>query len=213
MQTPYEVKSWREKNIKERWEKRLAVTSNVADEVSSGVLVLKSEFNTAWNWFNARELGETVTNYWREWYTLAVSGDLNRIADKDYPVWLGRVADLKDLQPELTIPVMGPLGVEYECPDLRKIGMFDSRWLVSRSRTRNLFDLTSHWKQTVLSRLDAVVADPEEPEILVDPLDHNHDQLDAMLEPAMAAIPSEDDDNIIVLHHRRHPSPDRNLWM
>jgi hypothetical protein len=34
--------------------------------------------------------------------------------------------------------------------------------IVSRKRTRNLFDLTSLWKKTVLTRLERDVLEPEE---------------------------------------------------
>ena len=39
-------------------------------------------------------------------------------------------------------------------PDVRKINFANKRILVSWKRTRNLLDLTSLWKKTVLSTLD-----------------------------------------------------------
>ena len=39
-------------------------------------------------------------------------------------------------------------------PDLSKTDILGRRWLVSRKRTRNLFDLTSLWKKAVITRLD-----------------------------------------------------------
>lgn len=44
----------------------------------------------------------------------------------------------------------GPLLV----PDIRKINILNSRVIVSRKRTKNLFDLTSLWKKTVISTLE-----------------------------------------------------------
>ena len=38
--------------------------------------------------------------------------------------------------------------------DLRKTSILNRRLLVSKKRTRNLFDLASLWKRTVLSTLD-----------------------------------------------------------
>jgi len=35
--------------------------------------VLKTSFNTAWNYFNAHELGEEVLGYWRTWMDQAAN--------------------------------------------------------------------------------------------------------------------------------------------
>jgi hypothetical protein len=42
-------------------------------------------------------------------------------------------------------------------PDVRKLDILNRRVIVSRKRTRNLFDLTSRWKKIVLERLDKEV--------------------------------------------------------
>ena len=46
------VYTWLRQNVRERWDKRLAETPRAA---ASDVLVLKSEYNTAWNFFSAKE--------------------------------------------------------------------------------------------------------------------------------------------------------------
>ena len=39
-------------------------------------------------------------------------------------------------------------------PDLGKIGILGSQWLVSRKCNTNLFDLANVWKKTVFRKLD-----------------------------------------------------------
>jgi hypothetical protein len=35
--------------------------------VAADVLVLKTQYNITWNYFNSHELGDIIFNYWREW--------------------------------------------------------------------------------------------------------------------------------------------------
>jgi hypothetical protein len=46
--------------------------------------------------------------------------------------------------------------------DIWKIGFQNKRIIISRKHTRNLFDLTSLWKKTVLTTLDNDVLELEE---------------------------------------------------
>jgi hypothetical protein len=121
------------------------------------VLVLKSEFNTAWNYFSAKELGDTVLGYWRGWLAAAES---NAFSIR-YPAFSGDLGDLEGIEAARCVVVntsSGPSPV----PDVRTIGLANRKLIVSRKRTRNLFDLTSLWKKTVLSRLERDVLEPEE---------------------------------------------------
>jgi hypothetical protein len=43
---------------------------------------------------------------------------------------------------------------------LTQIGILNRRMIVSRKRTRNLFDMTSLWKKTVLAAMDSNISDP-----------------------------------------------------
>ncbi|KAJ2983865.1 hypothetical protein NUW54_g10588 [Trametes sanguinea] len=60
-----DVKKWTKRYLMERWEKRLS--ESTGDATSSDVLVLKSTYNTAWNYFSAKELGDEILGYWRSW--------------------------------------------------------------------------------------------------------------------------------------------------
>jgi len=64
------VMKWIKDNFKTCWEKCISVNSNV-DREHDDMLVLKSEFNTAWNYFSAHELGDVVLEYWWTWMNQA----------------------------------------------------------------------------------------------------------------------------------------------
>jgi len=66
-------------------------------------------------------------------------------------------ADLKDVPDELTTLIQTKDGL-CAVPDIRKVGFQNSRTIVSRKRTRNLFDLTSLWKKMVLAGYDKEVS-------------------------------------------------------
>ena len=117
------VMSWVNDNLNKRWENRLRVFTGERQEV----LVLKSEYNPAWNYFNASQLQDVIFGYWREYLNRYDRGEFSI----HYPIPKGPLPD-----------------------DLRKTSILNRRLLVSKKRTRNLFDLASLWKRTVLSTLD-----------------------------------------------------------
>jgi hypothetical protein len=52
------------------------------------------------------------------------------------------MADLSEMRQELTTPVVASDAV-VQLPDICKIDILNRRMIVSRKRTRNLFDLTT----------------------------------------------------------------------
>ena len=143
------VYSWMRDNIAERWKKRLD-ESREGERQHADVLVLKSEFNTAWNYFSARELGDTVLGYWRTYLQQADTNELQGGMFTKYDSTWGSLDSISD---ELTSELPTTNGVK-PMPDIRKLDILNRRMIVSRKRTRNLFDLTSLWKKTVLQTLD-----------------------------------------------------------
>jgi len=124
------VHSWTKVCIKKCWLTRLS------DPVKGEQpLVLKSYYNRAWNYFNVKELDNTIKNYWRE--------------------FLYRRLDRQELpSPEFPGDVDG-------IDDIRPLGLADRRLLVSRKRTTNLFDHVSAWNKVVLSReKDDLIIEP-----------------------------------------------------
>ena len=139
------VARWTRDNITTRWQKRLTVTERDADEV----LVLKTVFNTAWNYFSAKELGETVLGYWRDYIIRAENSDYN----VKFPMFSASHGGLDGVASDLCSELLTVNG-RHLMPDVRKIDILNRRMITSRKRTRNLFDLTSLWKKTVIARVE-----------------------------------------------------------
>ena len=157
------VRTWRANKQKERWDNRLSIP--IEDE--SGVLVLKSSFNTAWGFFNSSELGSTLQGYMRTWLYRAERG----LFDLEYPpVPPGYSDDIAGARYNIVCPSAS--GEELMVPDIRTTGILDRRTIVSRKRTANLFDITGLWKRSVLEKQDEMEADqgpippPPGPEIV-----------------------------------------------
>jgi len=191
--------NWCRKNIQERWEKRFALQTQ--SEHDEGVLVLKSRYNDVWNWFSAAELGKAVTEYWSDWYTHSEKGQF--ISDPARPFQPDNPDDnhgITDVRPDLWTRVLNREGEEVFVPDLRKIGILGCRWIVSRKRTTNLFDLSSLWKKTVFRKLDEAIAE----EGGVVPQISSIDDETNILVPDRPIIQDVQDDDIVL--HRREPS-------
>jgi hypothetical protein len=122
------VHKWYYSNIQVRWSKKL----ENRPEPTADTLVLKTEYNLAWNYFNAHELGQTIIDYWGTWLQMHDAGTHNI----DYPA------------PPNT------KGVQEETWDLRETNIFNSRVILSRKRTRNFLDLTNLWKKSVLEKIE-----------------------------------------------------------
>ena len=198
------VESWLKNNLQVRWEKRLQIKSTVSEPAQ--LLVLKTEFNQVWNYFNATELSKTLFDYWREWLNRADAGTLNRY--QGYP-WLFKEwhTDL-DANPDRCIRLGSPYhGRElFLVPDIRKLDIFNRRLITSRKRTRNLFDLASLWKKTVLEKLD---------ENIIEPLDRNPLLMEAplLVTGRKRQLSVDSDDDTVVKHQRRGSSPVPWGWL
>jgi hypothetical protein len=131
---------------------------DLLDENREEVIVLKSEFNRAWDYFSANELGKTITEAWHSWLQEAESG-LHRLS----PALSLDIGDLGSTDPDLLTEVVSdpslPVGHVFRTasiPDIRKLSFGShARWLVSRRRTLQLKDLVSHWKRLVLHQYSA----------------------------------------------------------
>ena len=155
------VHKWVKDNFTKRWESRLREHDAEASSSAGtdGVFVLKSTYNTAWDWFSAKELGDIVIGYWKQWLAAAES---NRYSIR-YPKFSGDTGGLGNTFPaDLLVRVEVP-GGNVSMPDIRKIpGFLNRRMIVSRKRTRNLFDLTGLWKKTVITALEHDVSEGEQ---------------------------------------------------
>jgi hypothetical protein len=103
--------------------------------------VLKTQYNTAWNYFNSSQLGDTIFNYWREWLDRADRGDYT----PEFPAPSEDDTRVSDWQQS------DYRGGRY---DLRDTDIFNRRVILSRKRTRNILDLTNTWKKCVFQNLE-----------------------------------------------------------
>ena len=170
------------------------------------MLVLKTEYNTAWNYFNAKELGDTIFGYWRDWWLHAERGDYTMEFPPPVSEAVGGLTK-HDCAPGLSSAVTGRGGVTGWLPDTRKLGIQNRRLITSRKRTRNLFDLTSLWKKIVIDTLD---------EQALPDNDVGVDDLlvpgPALAGPIVPADPPSSDDEVVGHGQRRHSPPVPNAW-
>ena len=73
------VRHWSRSGFQEQWDNRLTEKSKGEEP---NVLVLKTEYNLAWNYFNAQKLGDQIFGYWQEWLNRLDSGKF----DIEYPL-------------------------------------------------------------------------------------------------------------------------------
>jgi hypothetical protein len=132
-----EVHKWLYSNLSKRWNNRLADPHKSAEDTD--VLVLKTQYNLAWNYFHARQLGDTILSYWREWLSRADSGNFNA----EYPAPSEQDRRVSEWQNRLP-----------GTWDLRETNILKSKVILSRKRTRNFLDLTNLWKKSVLRNLE-----------------------------------------------------------
>lgn len=147
------IRAWLKNNITKRWKSRLNVT-----EVREApkILVLKTEFNTAWNYFNASELQARIFEYWRTWLDKA-----DRLGFDNVFIDPRRVGNIDEVSSSAVSLLCHELMNQRNVlvPDLRKLDILERKIITSRKRTRNLFDLASLWKKTVLETMDEQASD------------------------------------------------------
>jgi hypothetical protein len=134
-----EVHKWLSVNIAKRWKSRLVASPQGRD---ADVLVLKTQYNFAWNYFNSTQLGETIFGYWREWLSRADRGDFN----EEFPApdeHDHRVSDWQQQTPG-----------KWDLREYNNILLDKTRVILSRKRTRNFLDVSNTWKRTVLETLE-----------------------------------------------------------
>ena len=113
--------------------------------------------------------------------------------------------DIGDVRPELYCEVVKGSDTVF-VPDLRKIGILGRRWLVSRKRNTNLYDLSQKWKKVVFETLDEQIQNEGgfAPTIQdVEVITNTPQQVQL---PGLATSADSDEESIQL--HRRSRSPD-----
>jgi hypothetical protein len=136
--------SWKKNKLKERWDNRLSLP----EQETGTVLVLKTEFNTAWDFFSATKLGDTILGYMRSWLYKAERMEFSH----EFPPEPASYSSDVNAVPQFDLRTVSGNGTELLVPDLRRTDILDRRMLVSRKRTTQLSDLTSLWKKIVLEK-------------------------------------------------------------
>jgi hypothetical protein len=135
----------------------------------SSFAVLKSEFNLVLNYFKAKELGDTIITSWRDSMEAWSRGDCPEIYLEDWEN-VGKHWYLSDLRlseglSEDVTTLKGatdPAGSteQLRLPDVTKLNsLMRVRWLVSRKKTLNMFDLANRWKRDVLTSMNEDLLD------------------------------------------------------
>lgn len=153
------VENWLKQNVADKWAKRL---NTQPKNDTNDVLVLKSVYNTAWNYFSARELGETVMGFWKTYAEKAKVSSFSLA----YPRFSADTGSLTWTKDGTQSVFMTSEGLRW-MPDVNTLDVVNRRLITSKKRNRNLFDLASLWKKTVISKMDE--------NILED--DHNSDDM------------------------------------
>ena len=155
------LSQWTKEHISDKWDNRY-LSHKKDDGEHDTFVVLKSEFNPVLNYFQAKELGDTIVSSWRSSMETWTAGVKPLIYDQKR-FDLGKEYLLSDVKLSEGLPdsVMTPRGGDAELgrrkrlPDVTKLNsLMRARWLVSRKRTKNLFDLTNLWKRIVLTSMD-----------------------------------------------------------
>jgi hypothetical protein len=156
------INHWIKEHTSERWRSRLSTPVKSNDDV----LVLKTKFNEAWAAFNVHEMGQRISGKWSEFLD-GHSDTTDRLLRDPATYWQGIFRDsglhssdiAHGASPGESL-VRGKTfvtgrGVTYfsRMLDVQRAGFTSAKWIISRKRTRNTYDMVNLWKRTVLSDL------------------------------------------------------------
>ena len=153
---PTLIASWLRENYSACWDACL----NNNEQTKADMLVLKSEYNVSWDFFNVQLLAECMKTGWMEALRTLSFG--NKPADL-HP-------SIAEIQPKLACSSLIQLvdcgqrlrfandwiseGLYGQYLRLDKLGLLDRRVLVAKKRTRQLIDLTALWRRVILENRD-----------------------------------------------------------
>ncbi|KAL7283876.1 hypothetical protein ACG7TL_001146 [Trametes sanguinea] len=169
--------------------------------------ILKSTYNTAWNYFSAKELGDEILGYWRSWYERADRGENTAYTNVEWPRPSLDWGSIDDVDASVLTSVPDTVGDWVAIPDVRKIGMLNRRVIISRKRGRNMFDLTNLWKKLVIENLGEKV---EYDSAAINPVADKPDTTTGgdVTNGTYSGYITAHRENI----HQRSPSPDKPLF-
>ena len=131
-------------------------------------VVLKSEFNPVLNYFNAKELSDTIVSTWRQSMETWADDRIPQpyLNDEDAALFKETLLEETSFSAGFSEDVVTRKGCNRGATggkvllDVTKLNsLMRARWLISRKRTRNLFDLANVWKRMVLTSMDHTLFD------------------------------------------------------
>ncbi|KXN84277.1 hypothetical protein AN958_12783 [Leucoagaricus sp. SymC.cos] len=156
---PLLIAAWLKGNYQARWESRLVESP----PLQADVLVLKSEYNISWDFFNVQTLSERMKNGWATAIrTLAyghpVANDLPPDIQKLRPRAQGLGSLLQAPESSSIVSMASDRlvseGLFGPFLHLDKLGLFNKRVIVSKKRNKQLLDLAAIWRRSILERRD-----------------------------------------------------------
>ena len=136
------VTYWINKYKLEQWNKCLCKEVKETKEV----LVLKTQFNTSWNYFSALQLSDHIFGYWHGWINQAKQGTFN----EECPWYQDNFGTLDWTREHMLFVDDDFIG--NFVPDITKINILNHQIIVSWKQTKNLFDLTNLWKRLAIKK-------------------------------------------------------------
>jgi hypothetical protein len=165
---PKLVTSWLKSQQEKRWESRLS--SPATEDTARTLFTLKTHFNEAWKYFDVSELTSRIMTQWKAGMADTDLGKRKRLGDHGPPLKRVRLVTShptaggqsrisfvqEDGSGTATEPILGRLAQSQERAfaqhDVQKwTGQWinTGKFLVSRKKTRQLWDLTRKWNEQI----------------------------------------------------------------
>jgi hypothetical protein len=201
------VIDWSRKNIDRRWQNRYGVpdTEIVPEqEKDSSFVVIKYEYNPILDYLSAHDIGNTIVGYWRKYLhaygrDIILDGKVPTRDDRDWgkrlaPQWVASKGQRlsSDGRPQ-ELPEGAEYAPRFPIPNVLTLNSLNhARWLISRKRSRNLFDLTNLWKKSVLSGMvDASSDEPAYTDFETPAEDDLLEEISAAIDLEVGEVPDE----------------------
>ena len=168
---PATVRSWLNKQLEHRWQDRIADKAEDPSVVNT-YFTLKTHFNDAWKSFNVGEMQTKITSCWKEYDSAGslgkrrrATGDLGRPPTRRVRVALQghqypgqsrlQLAREDGGEPDVAVGLDGVHNGISRALERLKVSNWTKKWvdtakfLVSRRRNTQLWDLTRTWNKVV----------------------------------------------------------------
>ena len=144
---PKLITSWLKDQKQKRWEDRL--TKNKSQYDGSILFTLKTHFNEAWKFVNVHELERTIKSVWSQNEGPTVLGKRKGQSSTGIRKRVKLTGDVSQTANSSTLK----LGHELDADDLTATWIDKGKFLVSRKRNKQLWDVTRTWNKSIYAKL------------------------------------------------------------